>query len=153
MSVRSVSRPAALAVLLALAWPAHAQADASTLQIDARRLGVMVDQSQAALHALAPRGWPDAADGDGDDGDAFAALAAAVARYDAMVARACRANLAAPRFCGAPYDPPWLASRPPGDAALRAEIDEAGDRISSFWSEVCARASQATGDADFCGVE
>jgi hypothetical protein len=117
--------------LLFLAVPALAQDS----EIDARRLGVMVDESEAALHALSPA-WAVEQAGD-DDAD----VAATVRRFARMAARACQAKLMGPQFCATPYDPPWLATTP---ADPRAALDDAAAHIGAFWSEVCARAKPAS---------
>jgi hypothetical protein len=150
-SAQSLPRRGAFALFLLtlLSLPAFAQTDDGDPLIDARRLGVMIDQSEAALHAIAPT-FPAVQSRDDGDGDAYAELVSAVRRYDATVAQACRARLVGPRFCGTPYDPSWL-STPPSD--LRAAIDEAGDRITPFWNALCAQARKATGDQAFCSLE
>lgn len=138
-------RSLALAILIFVA-PAFAQdGDPS---IDAHRLGVMVDESNAALHAIAPE-FPAAQPADDGD-DTYSALVSATQRFATMQAQACRAKLMGPAFCGAPYDPAWLTHKP---ADLRAAIDEASARIAAFWSDACARAKKATGNADFCAME
>ncbi|MGH6873234.1 MAG: hypothetical protein ACREHE_17190 [Rhizomicrobium sp.] len=136
-----------LATLLAAA-PALAQSD-TELTIDARRLGVMVDQSEAALHVLDPAS-PMAQPVEGPEGDAYSELVSATRRFGVMLARACREKLADARFCGAPYAPSWLKTRP---ADLRAAIDGAGDRITPFWTDVCTRAKSRTPDTSLCAIE
>jgi hypothetical protein len=146
----SRAAPFLLALVLSAA-PALAQSD-TELQIDARRLGVMVDQSDAALHLLSST-WPLGQSVTDENGDAFTVLIAAVRRYDAMMAQACRAKLVGPELCAAPYDPPWLKGKPPAPDAARAAVDEASARITPFWSAVCARAKKASGDASLCAME
>ncbi|HEX3672977.1 MAG TPA: hypothetical protein VHU87_01770 [Rhizomicrobium sp.] len=146
----SRAAPFLLALVLSAA-PALGQSD-TELQIEARRLGAMVDQSDAALHLLSST-WPLGQSVGDENGDAFAVLIAAVRRYDAMMLQACRAKLVGPELCAAPYDPPWLKAKPPTPAAARAAVNEAGARITPFWSAVCTRAKKATGDTSLCAME
>ncbi len=130
-----------------LAAPALAQSDGDP-QIDATRLGVMIDQAGAALHAIEPK-FPDPQAASGAvEGDAYTQLTSAVRRYDALIAQACRAALVGAQFCGAPYDPPWLNRQPPD---LRAAIDEASNRVSALWRDVCGRAKKT--DPAICVME
>lgn len=143
-------RPALLAAMLFLTVPALAQ-DYDDYQLEARRFDIMVDQSETALHVIAS-GWraaPPADYGDGDD-DAYGMLLRATHRFNTTVERACRANLADAKFCGAPYAPPWLKNKP---ADLRGAFDDAAGRIIPFWEEVCTRARAKTPDASPCVME
>jgi len=130
------------------AAPGLAQSD-TELVIDARRLVVMVGQSQAALHYIDPA-FPAEQYAEDVEGDAYSELTAAIHRFELTRARACHDNLVAPQFCGPPYNPSWLKARP---ADLRAALDDAGARITPFWSAACARARDKGANANLCAIE
>jgi hypothetical protein len=136
-----------LAGMLAAA-PAMAQDD-TDMQIEARRLGAMVEQSRAALHIIAPT-WPVAQSVEEADIDAYGELVRATRRFDTMLAQACREKLADPKFCGPPYAPAWLKAKP---RDLRAAIEDATGRITPFWANVCGRAKAKSGDTNLCAIE
>jgi hypothetical protein len=109
--------------LLLFAMPAAAQD--GDLSIDAHRLGVMVDESDAALHALSPAWTIDQNDDDAD-------LGAIAARFARMQTQACQAKLVGAEVCG--------AAPAKGNAA---------EQISAFWRHVCALAKRP----DLCVME
>ncbi|HEY1631575.1 MAG TPA: hypothetical protein VGF56_09675 [Rhizomicrobium sp.] len=113
-----------LATLIA-AMSVVAPAFAQDSEIDLHRLDAMIDQSQAALHALSPA-W--AIDQNDDDAD----LSAVTARFVRMQAQACQAKLVGPEFCGAP-----------------PVSNDAAERITAFWHQVCTLAKRP----DLCVME
>ncbi|HEY2068820.1 MAG TPA: hypothetical protein VGG48_04640 [Rhizomicrobium sp.] len=134
--------------LLFLAAPALAQSDVE-LTIETHRMSLMMEQADAALHILSPA-WPISQPADDGDGDAYAQLLYATNRFNRTIAQACRAKLADPKFCAAPYDPPWLKTKP---ADLHAAVEDASTHITPFWTDVCARAKPKTADASLCVME
>ncbi len=144
--------PAALA---APAEPPVPGDDAASLQIDAGRLDVMVDQSEEALKLIAPDAQSLESASDAElRAYAFQEIVAAVLRYNFVSDKACRAGAVDPGLCKGPYLPVWLKGDATySNAQLRAMIDEATDRLMPFWKALCGKGRRLAHDESFCRLE
>ena len=131
--------------------------DPHLLIIDAGRLGVMMDQSVNALHAVAPTSPAEEVDSpQARHAYVFRTLVDAVLRYNFVSNEACRRHAVDPALCTGPYLPSWLgdpSATGHDDATLRAMVDEASVRLIPFWDELCAKGKEASGDENFCAIE
>lgn len=123
-------------VLALIATPAVA--DDLTASIEVGRFGVMLDQA-ATIEQVT---LPSTATGE----DLYGQLVATVGRFNLLADAVCRKAALPAADCAGPFEPAWLTSRGPD---LNAMIEEAGERIGTFWGDVCDRAP----DRHVCDIE
>jgi hypothetical protein len=143
-------RPMRLSVLAFVLLASPALADDPSAAIEVGRFGVMLDQAAAAEKLVAP------ADGapqpDQSTNGTYRQLVATVLRFNVIANRVCAEIALPPGDCSGPYLPGWLAAGTVDDPAqLRAMIDEAGERIGTFWGDMCAKARAK--DEHLCDIE
>jgi hypothetical protein len=127
------------------------------MMIEAGRLGVMLDQADAAtkLRAGEPSEEPVETPGQ-QQIYVVHELRAAVLRYNMMQFDACREGMLSGEICAQPYLPEWLREPPdavPPPATIAARVHDAVAHISPFWKALCARAVAQTHDETFCAIE
>jgi hypothetical protein len=126
--------------------------DDAAASIEVGRYGVMLDQVTAARKLLAPSGAPIPAK-EAPTGSLYEILVATVVRFNALSDQVCRDVELPAADCAGPFRPAWLSAPPADQPQLRAMIDEAGSRITTYWSDVCTRAKAARGDEHLCDIE
>jgi len=135
----------------------NSAAAAAEMMIEAGRLGVMLDQADAAmkLHAGDPSEEPVETPGQ-QQIYVVHELRAAVLRYNMMQFDACRGGTVAGEVCAQPYLPDWLKEPPdavPPGATIAARVQDAVNHIMPFWKAMCAKAVAQTHDETFCAIE
>jgi hypothetical protein len=112
----------------------------------------MLDQVEAARNLLVGHGVRMAAV-EGPQGSVYDILVATVLRFNALADRACREIDLPAADCAGPIRPVWISAPPSDSSHLRVMIDEAGDRITAFWGDVCVLAKAKTGKDHLCDIE
>lgn len=127
------------------------------MMIDAGRLGVILDQTEASmkLNGFAPTEEPVETTAQ-QQLYAVHELRAAVLRYNVMQFDACRAHVISGELCAAPYVPDWLkepADTIPPVTVMAARVQDAVAHISPLWKAMCVKAVAQTHDDAFCAIE
>lgn len=126
--------------------------DDPAASIEVGRYGVMLDQIVAAKELFAAHDIPIAAQ-DAPRGSIYEILDATVLRFNTLSGQVCRDIELPAADCTDPFKPAWLSAPPSDQPHLRAMIDEAGFRVTTFWGDVCAKARSAKGDEHLCDIE
>jgi hypothetical protein len=126
-----------------------ALADDPSAAIEVGRFGVMLDQAAAAEKLVVPPA--DAASApDQSTGGIYRQLVATVLRFNVLSNRICGEVALPVKDCAGPFTPAWLSAGTVEDPArLRIMIDETGERIVTFWGDMCTKAS----DERLCDIE
>ena len=134
-------------VLAFLFLASPALADDPSAAIEVGRFGVMLDQAAAAEKLVVPAAE---AAPDPSTGGIYRQLVATVLRFNMLSNRVCGEIALPAKDCAGPFTPAWLSAGTVEDPAwLRTMIDEAGERITGFWSDMCAKAP----DPHLCDIE
>ncbi len=144
---------AAIALCMALLQPAALaqDGDVTGLAIDAGRLDAMMRKSAEILR-IADVDETQLPPVEGE-GQAYAALRDAVARYRRLVPIACHLGKVSGAFCSDAYAPSWLNDPVlPKAGEFRRRIDDATAHIAAFWDALC-EPLRAQGENDACEIE
>jgi len=149
-----MTRIAALLGILAFVWPVAAAADGdlASLRIDARRLTVMMQQTDDNARVLGIIVPPDDLT---ERSGPFDDLSYAVERHNDLLSLVCGSLALGDALCDDDYTPDWyLAKRRIEDVAkLRAMTDEAAAHLIPFWKAVCDRTPKPVGGFPVCPME
>jgi hypothetical protein len=127
------------------------------MMIEAGRLGVILDQADAAMKLRVGEPPEEPVETPGQQQIYVVhELRAAVLRYNMMQFDACRSGTLAGELCTEPYLPDWLKEAPdtvPPPAAIAVRVRDAVSHITPFWKALCAKAVAQTHDETFCAIE
>ena len=137
--------------------PPSSTAVAAEMMIEAGRLGVILDQSDAAMKLRASEPPEEPVETPGQQ-QVYVVheLRAAVLRYNMMQFDACRGGTLAGELCAEPYLPDWLKEpldTVPPPATIAARVRDAVAHVIPFWKALCAKAVAQTHDETFCAIE
>ena len=163
---KAAHRLALILPVLVIAFQAYAAEEpaavgddvAAGLVIDAGRLGVMMDQAEAAAEAAHENDLDEELETpEGQTAYAARALRDSILRFNGLQLQVCRGNNEVPAgLCGAPYLPGWLnepVTQRPAPAVLTQRLEDAMQHISPLWSALCDKAKAAGQDEHFCDLE
>jgi hypothetical protein len=132
-------------------------AEAAEMMISTGRLGVMLDQAEAAMKLRTGTLSEEPVETPMQQQlYVVHELRAAVLRYNVMQFDVCRAHILAGDLCARPYLPDWLkegADTVPPTPVLAKRVQDAVTNIMPFWQAMCARAVAQTRDETFCAIE
>ena len=148
-----MTRPVAILIIGLIGLAAPALAADSALVIDARRLTVMMSEAREIETTLGLNPPPEPAVPSTDDVPAL--LGQAIDSYNGLAQQACAARAIEAALCTGPYRPAWRApaSAAPDDASLRRWTDETAQRLTPFWSALCAKAPKPDDSEPVCPME
>ena len=131
---------------------------AAQMMIEAGRLGVMLDQADAAIMMHNGGQSPEEPVGTPAQQQIYAVheLRAAVLRFNVMQFDACRSGVVSGELCATPYVPDWLKEPQdtvPAPAVVLARVHDTLVHIMPFWKAMCAKAIAQTHDETFCSME